>query len=519
MLRGFRGEEDGECYLVISSDDDGLDRFLALRPEIEEMDGRVPAAHKLLSDVRLRGFGHVYLFDDLDRQEINRLIGEWRVDIVSRVRALELHRVMREPQTNPDDRRPLREVLGLQDRDPWATPAPTKVASKSRDVTQDSFSDPTEAALPGSIASDWLFAIRPQDDKLMLRFALQEQYFAEGKYPGVFILGDLIRAGLPDGWLREDSANKFVANVHHEHPVLYAALTELGFVYNQSIWDAETDQTVEPFVFEVGDVREAVRIAKLFRLPLLSYGGSRVTVDASHAGNFAEVLERRRVAFQTTEELPEPAPVDVLARRPFRAFYRLDVTGLTLEAALVILAEAGINTDVSLLGWGETQHGIWFANAIERLAERHRDILVGEASGIETAIYRADTNGRRLDDVAAPVKETGPRPWKDGWAALAEEQRQSEIKSIEASEFLFTESRSGQDALFFFVPAEFYGSARGMWGGDLDQYINRFLPGGFKVSEPGVYRVASNNLDVVVFELCRAGFRESLNLRNWLNDQ
>jgi hypothetical protein len=515
MLRGFLGEEDGSHYLVLTSDDAGLGAFMSRRAEIVQHGGCFPAAHFLLTDPRLKGFGDVYLFDDLDAVEVANLVHDLGVSIASRVRALDAHLEMREVDFDPEDRRPMREVLGLAPREA----APQRSQSNAGDTTQDSFGDETQRPETGSLASDWYFAISHLSDNLMVRFALREQFLSEGTFPAVLIHANLIRAGLPYAWLREESANKFIANIHHDEHTLHGALTERGFVFNPNIWDAAPDIDVEPFIFEVDDVREVVRVAKLFRFPLVSFGNNRVTVAATHAGNLAEVLGRRQIAFQTSQDVPEPAPLDVLARRPFRAFYRLDVEGLGLEDTLAILTDFGINAEVSLLDWGETQHGVWLAHGIERLAERHRDILVMKAPDIRTDLYRADTNGRRIDAVVEERGETGPRPWTDGWAELTQERREHEIAMIEASEFFFTESRSGREALFFFVPAEVFTTGRGMWEGDLDPHLGKFLPQGFRVVEPGVYRATSSNFDLVDFDLHRAGFRESLDFRNWLNDQ
>lgn len=485
MLSGFRGENANGYFLIVTAAA-SAPAFEARKIDVEDLGGREPEPHEFFTDARLRNLAYAYVFDAETEEAIDCVIASLDIEIITRGQAKSRSEKMASsPPDMFEDERTIAEILGLDKHDPWnVLSEEDKLASllseeskeKRKGVTGESFKprgnlakvtdvDMTRLA-DGSIRidrvlaikrPDMLFTVDEMDGMVWCCFAPRDYWETHRAIPDTHMLDDIIALGVPEGMLDEMAENQFMS-LELGVEELKALFLGLGFVY-------------EP-------------------------------------------------ALANPDEVEKPA-MDVLAGRPFKLFYRLDVKGIEIVDAIkaFMIHDSWFDMEAAFLGWGEIDGTLWFANTIERLAEKHRDILLTAFPNIETEIYAANTFGERLVPkgvkVIGPndVEEIGPRPWNDDASTLTTKPE------VKPNEFIFAGQDRDQGVLIFITPKSYFAEHEAPWEGDLAPYVDDLLPGFLTRVQPNVYSTLVCDYEHMLQILSRIGFQESLLFKAWLNVQ
>ena len=209
-------------------------------------------------------------------------------------------------------------------------------------------------------------------------------------------------------------------------------------------------------------------------------------------------------------------------------FYSVQVPNAKVSTVTQSLTTGGIDLS-TLAGMHDTDEGCWIAFAREKQAiEAAEAVIMGGNACTVVAINRqgqailADAaNGVRVVDTTVDEVQE-PRPWNDRAdeiAAMTDDEKAELFKGIKGAEFLFTAERHREKGtVVYIVPETYFLSQHEMWAGEMP--IEHLLPENFlRKIEPGVYSVKSLEYNLVIANLARFGFVESLRLSMHLNDQ
>lgn len=155
------------------------------------------------------------------------------------------------------------------------------------------------------------------------------------------------------------------------------------------------------------------------------------------------------------------------------------------------------------------------------------EIVIDEVLGVK-GLYEEE--GTEIDHEAAARMEAErqaaiaaalavPRPWHDGTIVNLSDAERAELpKQYEAKEFLMCGEHSHERGTYITITPRSYFDAHGKpWDGKLE--IGHLLPADVKEVEDGLYHTKSRNWLEISHVLADMGFKESLLLQIWLNNQ
>lgn len=214
-------------------------------------------------------------------------------------------------------------------------------------------------------------------------------------------------------------------------------------------------------------------------------------------------------------------------------FHKVDITGRKLRDVMAVLINTSVNptntarvtmvgsgvlSTQTVGGYGNASGGCWLAYEAEVKASHAERLLRREK--IDCRVYPVNEDGSpaTATPVAVHEPDPGPRPWNSraGELDAMDEDARRAIRYA-PSEFLFcgkSETGTG-DAIVHITPRSYFLEHGAMWDQPLG--IAHMLPPDLTEIAPGVYRSRSRKWTFVSLELNRAGFRESVKLKLYLN--
>lgn len=198
----------------------------------------------------------------------------------------------------------------------------------------------------------------------------------------------------------------------------------------------------------------------------------------------------------------------------------VDTSVNPINTARVVMAGSAALSTKAVGGYGNASGGCWLAYGAEVKANHAERLLRREK--IACTVCPVNADGSPANPVASPVPDPdpGPRPWNSRageLAAMDEDALHANRNEYAPSEFLFcgkSETGTG-DAIVHITPRSYFLEHGAMWDQPLG--IAHMLPPDLTEIAPGVYRSRSRKWTFVSLELNRAGFRESVRLKMYLN--
>lgn len=506
MIYGFAGQDDDGPYVVVTANDTLAD-YQALVPSFEAAgcDIRVAEGIDFLMDTKLSGLLHGIIITPPGPIQTPYSIGSHNIEIVHKNRAIEHQRVMMSKEENDvfhhetGDKRPLGEVYGLIENDPWDSRTEEqkakqeeaslkgKDANKAGDLTGDSFA-PAKKDKTARV-TDVRVSLNPDGSVNAADVLAVKGLHDTDDEPGE---GEKVEAGGMTA-----TAVLLTSDNHFTASGFSALLHNLGI-----------DETS----IEFGP-------------------GWLITPRVGEANQLAYSLNKRGHDVRATM-IGSPFALDMahtlaVGRPPFAMFFRVDVKNIEIEDLISALEDEGVNL-TTLLGRGENESGCWIGVSVERLARNYAGGIRKHYPLAETEVYAVSLEGERMApegvEVLDPnaVAEYGPRPWSDlaAWEALSDEDRAAEMKKVKAAEFIFTGSyHMGRGSTVLFTPKDYFEEHNEPWEGDIAPFVEPFFPQAFGMvtNDNGTFSARSVQYDSMVFKLARQGFHESTRYRLWLN--
>ncbi len=506
MIYGYTAKDEDGSHVIVTANDTLAD-FKAMAERLGELGGttRVNVAEgiEFLMDSKLSGLMHaIVISNDDDVIQTPYSIGGFEIEIVHKNRAIEHQRVMMDKEENDifhhetGDKRPLGEVFGLKDNDPWDTRTEEQ-KNKEQSVKG------KDANKAGDLTGDGSFAPAKKDKTARVtdvRVALN----ADGSVNSADVLAvkglhDKDEPGEDGPAPEEAKATAVILTSDND-------FTSSGFVTLLS------NLGINPDTIEFGP-------------------GWLITPRGGEASQLVYSLNKRGFEVRSTvigsPFEPNMAQTLAVGRPPFAMFYRVDVRNLSIEDMVQVLEEEGVVFS-TLLGRGENEDGCWIGVSVERLATNYADAIRARHPLAETEVYAVSLSGDRMAPEGVEVVDPnaiatyGPRPWSDpvAWALLTDEERADESKKVKAEEFIFSGSyHMGRGSVVLFTPKVYFETHNEPWDGEVAPFVEPFFPQAFGMvtNNDGTFSARSVQYDSMAFKLSRQGFHESTRYRLWMN--
>lgn len=514
MIYGFTATDEDGQYVVVAAHST-LKEFDDLVLAIETNGFKVKVAEGLdfLIDAKLSGMMKAIVITLPDGIALQTPFGiggpttdPFEINLVHRNRAIQHQREMMAKEEDDifhhetGDKRPLGEVYGLKENDPWDTRTEEQKAKEAEQSLKGK-----EANKAGDLTGDGSFA-PAKTDKTARVTDVRVSLNPDGSVSGADVLAV---KGLHDKDEEGDG----------EKPPEEEAPKAIGIILT-----SEQDFTSSGF----GLVLDALGIEE----SSIEYGpGWLITPLSNVASQLVYSMGKRGYDLKATL-IGSPHPTGIadtlgVGRPPFSMFFRVDVRNCELIDVVEALRAEEVKLD-TLLGRGENDDCAWIGVSVERLAGNYAEMIRKHYPLAETEVYAVSLSGERMApegvEVVDPnaVAEYGPRPWSDpvGWALLSDDERTEETKKVKAEEFIFTGSyHMGRGSVVLFTPKTYFEEHNEPWEGDVAPFVERFFTQslGMVTNENGTFSSRSVQYDTVVFKLARQGFIESTRYRLWLN--
>lgn len=423
-----------------------------------------------LTDEKAKGYKLPPLIVEFDDESAYQsFTSKWNVEVIrpnaARERQIEMaERIKSEVEEEDHDRRTLEEIHGLQENDPWdhATEEQKEASKKLAEKMK-------ELRAQGGVTDDSFGGNLTKESKIRVN-AVNARQDAEGN-----ITVDSIRA---------TKTTLSVYQIDASSEAIEKALDQLGIPENRV-------EHVE--------------------------GGIKILLHSFQVQMFKDEFEKAEETYTITlldEEIPDLIPVKGVYFRLFVKDQKIaDVGELIRAEAEYVYAddvEDGSHylfsreADAEAAGIAMIKGG--YEAKIVGVNQKNQEIVAGE--------------GVKVIDSKAEKEVTDPRPWNERakeYKKLKKKERQAIIDGIKPDEIIFTvEHRENQnDCVAYFTPLSHFRATKTIYDGPLP--IDHLLPERLEKHHEGVYVARRADPHLLVAELCKKGFKESLALRFEVN--